>query len=272
MSKEKLLEKFKSQKLNNFIAKNNKFRIASFNVHMWLDYKCGSSYDKIIDVIKESNADIMCLQEALFFKQSKTQFEKDVVNIGYNYIYMCNNRYGINIILSKYKSTKTQIISLIKDPIKNKKRYGTRCDFEINNKKFNIVNVHLDVFDETEITRSTQITEILKYCDDDTILLGDFNSLRKDDYSKLEYKNILKEDLIRNVTTQNLVTSKIESDGFVDSFVYLTLDIPKITVWSCRRIDYMFLKEFTKYLVSSNVFVTHASDHFMIYSDYDLNK
>lgn len=91
-----------------------------FNVHLWKDLYEIDSYDKIIKVVGNSNSDIVGLLESLFFfSVRKEKLIEDLKLLGYDNIIMCNPKYGINILASKFKITTHSILSLCIDPIKN---------------------------------------------------------------------------------------------------------------------------------------------------------
>lgn len=86
-----------------------------------------NNYNGIIDIITKSNADIIGLNEALFFNANKQKFTNDINQLGY-IVVMCNDRYGVNILLSRYNIDNYSIISLGKDPIHNRMRYALKAN------------------------------------------------------------------------------------------------------------------------------------------------
>jgi endonuclease/exonuclease/phosphatase family metal-dependent hydrolase len=133
---------------------------------------------------------------------------------------------------------------------------------------FQIIGTHLDVYDNTEITRCTQMDIIMKHINSaNAIILGDLNSLRIEDYSPKEWNEILQIDKNRGIVTKTDLVKKIEKNGFIDSFVFSEKIPPKITVWSGRRVDYIFIKTNKKIKIETDIVKTVCSDHYPIYVD-----
>lgn len=225
---------------NEYVKNNNvpfemktNVRIMTFNVEGF------KQYDGILDVVRESDADIIGLNEALFFTDVlREKFKTDVTNLGYH-IVMCNI-YGINVILSKYQIKKHKVIKLIKDPIKNRNRYALKVDID----GINILLTHLDAFDNSGTTRLNQIRQILNNVDSTYILMGDMNS-----------------------TTESEVVNTI-SESFIDSFDLLNKQSPEMTSWIGKQIDYIYIgKDFPYHVTNSNVHCSTVSDHFPVYID-----
>jgi endonuclease/exonuclease/phosphatase family metal-dependent hydrolase len=271
MSKAMLINKFKkyiSVNKNEFVKKSkDSVRILSFNVNNWTNVDNKYTINEIFDLINESDADIVGLNEAMFFgDKSKKDFNLMLEDSKYKYVEMCNNRYGINILMSRYPITYQKVISLGKDPIKKLNRYALKCTIDIGKKKpLNILLTHLDVFDETEDTRLAQITSIIEKIDTTYLIMGDLNSLRKDDYTDKEWKLLVDNDKKRCVETQTKVTDYIESNDFkiTDSCYYFS-----VSVWSMRRVDYIYIgTTFPHNISDTNLYVTDTSDHLPIYVD-----
>jgi len=268
-SKESLNQQFKP-KINDNI------RIMSFNVHFWKNYKNNYTKNDILKVIENSDADIIGLQEATFFGNSfseKNKFINDIELLGYIYYKMCNDRYGLNILLSKNKIIDYQIIKLVRRSqflvkSRDEQRYALICKIQLSEDEIiNIVLTHLDVHDETEITRLEQIKQILSVMPSKSIIIGDFNSLRKKDYVADRWNQIVSNNKERGLDTMTLVTDIIESNNFFDSFD-ICFKKCDVSVWSMRRVDYIYISQDFPYTIrDSNVLATESSDHYPIYID-----
>lgn len=273
----KLRDKFKQYTIKNtrtFSKKcNSNIRIMTFNVHLWKDYNDKISYDKIIELIKDSNSDVIGLLESLFFSVKSDKLLNDLKELGYEYVVMCNPKYGINILASKFEIIDSIVIPLCKDPIKCQARYAIRAKIKVSDKDIiSVVLVHLDVYDETEDTRHKQICKILKDYKNADIIMGDFNSLREQDYSENEWTEIKEDDVKRNVISQTKVISEIEK-LFTDSFSITKAQSPKISVWSNRRVDYIYVNDSSLLkLHDSQIYPTLVSDHYPIYIDFSLKN
>lgn len=277
MDKKKLCEmftKYTTEHKHDFEEKQkNMIRIMTFNVHLWKNIYNKDSTIEILDLLEKSNADIIFLEEALFFKNDfKEKIFKKCNDIGYKYIIAASKQFGINLLLSKYPIIEHSIIILEKSNIDNHYRYAIKAHISINNKILKIVGTHLDVCDETESVRMRQIKKIVNQTDDEFLILGDLNSLRKYDYNKEHLKFITESNELRNVKTLYLVTDFLESCYFKDSFTFMN-DYPMISVWSCRRVDYIYVGNgFNHKIKFSNIYPTLVSDHYPVYCDIKLKK
>lgn len=250
------------------------FRICTFNVHMFIDYQNKENIDNIFDDIDKLDCDVIFLEETMFFnKSTKTKFY-DFALSRYKCMKVCNERYGINTILSKHKIDGVKIIPLGKGSVGKINRYATSCFVNIGTKRFQIVGCHLDVYDETEVSRCKQMEIILKHIQlDNSIILGDLNALRKDDYTYTQWEKIKQIDKDRNVTSQTQLTSLIENNNFIDSFKMAHIDPPTISTWSDRRVDYIYINKNSNIdNVSSHVYKTLSSDHYPIYIDISVTN
>jgi exonuclease III len=260
------------QDKSNFATKQEgNIRILTFNVHNWKDYLNRNSLKTILSVIINSNADIVGLCEAMFSNaDTKSIIIKKFSNAGYKFIEMCNERYGINIVFSKHKILSKKIIHLGRDPIAQQNRYAIACTISTP-AIINLVLAHLDVYDETEDTRFKQALKIIDNIDDTYIFMGDLNSLRQKDYSTKQWKLIEETDKDRQVCSQTKVTNLIELNNFTDSFTKLNVSCPPVTVWSMRRVDYIFIGNKFKYTINgSYIYKTLVSDHFPMYIDFKI--
>ena len=140
-----------------------------------------------------------------------------------------------------------------------------------NDKELKIIACHLDVFDETEETRKKQILQILNEIDNSYLLLGDLNSLRKSDYTQEEWIEFEYNAIMRDTKANTLVTDLIEKNNFIDCWNFINKNPPKVTVWSMRRVDYMFVgKDFMHKINNCNLLIDSTSDHFPLYMDIDI--
>ena len=246
-----------------FAPKNNNIRFMTFNVHMWKDFNNKNTYSKILELIKDSNADVVGLQEAMLYSKTSQNYKNDFKKIGYPYIIVSNTKYGINMLLSKFEILESNILKLDKDPVHKLFRYAIIAKLQIH-EPIIIAVTHLDVYDETEQTRLNQIisitNELNKHNNFQIILMGDFNSLRQKDYSSQEWNKIVSHDIKRNVTATTLVTDYLETHKF------LTQNI-QMSVWSMRRVDYIYTKNLKFNIQHCDTYPTDVSDHYPVYID-----
>lgn len=186
-------EQFKmcSQPYQPTPSDNESIRIWNWNVHCWCDVDIVLSKTSIIKhciressslslIKKQSNADIICLQEVVahpsllnkMFKGWKTVFFAPTKSIGRGF------KFG-NLILSKYAATSQRIISLGSDPVKAEQRNLLVAKIETPHGTVNVGCTHLDVWDKTGQTRLEMKTKIEQYIESNTdsfVLCGDMNA------------------------------------------------------------------------------------------------
>lgn len=254
---------------NDTPVRKQGFRICTFNVHSFIDYRSKNSIKEIFETIENIDANIICLQEVFLTSVNKRRFfELAVSKTKYKNVYECHPTKAVNVLLSKKKLQGVEVINLGGAGKYN--RYCISCFTYIGKKKFQIMGCHLDVEDNSEMSRCKQMDIILdnvKY--KNVIILGDLNSLRKADYNKQEWKKIEQIDANRNVVPKTLLIQKVHENGFVDSFVRGKQPPPKISVWSNRRVDYIFVKSKRIKSIKSHVLKTLVSDHYPVYADIE---
>ena len=199
---------------------------------------------------------------------------KDFVDMGFTYAVQCmaslnksgpNTCFG-NLLLSKlpigyatgltleaYQEGRCAIISRIK----------------IGNDAIMVVNTHLDVYDGSGKTRYRQIQHIIKLLDDifasyPTILMGDLNTLRYDDYTAQERKWLAENN--RNNPLDFRVVELLEKAGFRDPFSSQRESI-KYSTWSARRVDYQFVRNIDLRRIKTYAYFSAASDHIPLIID-----
>jgi endonuclease/exonuclease/phosphatase family metal-dependent hydrolase len=92
--------------------------------------------------------------------------------------------------------------------------------------------------------------------------------LRKADYSDMEWQILINIDKNRHVITQEDIIPILEDNDFQDSFINANIKPPNVTVWSNRRVDYIYVKNIK--IISSAIVKTGLSDHYPIYADMQI--
>lgn len=220
------------------------FSIMTFNVHDFKNYEMEDSYDKILNTIKDFH--IIALQEVY----DKNYLHK--ITEGYNYTYNKGT-----VIMSKYP------IQIVIDGPVEECYTSLIIHLPIHTPIF-VTNVHLDY--QNEKTRKKELNNILEKIsfltnDYPSILLGDFNSLTKKDYTSKEWAEIYK---IRKNGCWELPLT-----GLTD---YLNLEWldpgAKDKKKTCRyntRIDYIYTKNIN--ILKHDIIETlpNISDHNLVY-------
>lgn len=254
-------------------------RIATFNVHYWTDLHERSSFDNLLEDIKNLNADVICLQEVSFGCTKFHQLSYDKLmqifaSIGYQYHSKILTQpylgadFG-NAIFSKLPITNQQSGLLTKGSSRVRRGY---CCVHIPLLEIDICCVHLDVFDETGETRRLQLRELIDKLShiksDNLIICGDFNATRAADYSQVQLEDMIKRDTDRNVKTDLQTLEIIDKIDYHSCFDHINQISPNCTVWSCRATDYIFVsKKFNYKIERCGVYFTINSDHLPIYMD-----
>lgn len=268
------------------------FRVATYNVHFWIDALGNPSYENIMQVIKNINPDVLILQEVdngptRYNRLSEEQLAKRFHDLGYEYQKFCQAAmfrgapFG-NMILSKYPTQFTSKIFKVDEDNPRERRCFIHALIDLpNQEKLSLYGTHLDVWDESEKTRSEEIAELIAIADKDTnkniVIAGDFNALRKKDYAytikgKNAWELIQRDDQMRGIMNTPIdALELIEKAGFADSFSKAALTGPKFTVWPGRVVDFIFLKDsWNLPLQGSYVYYDAASDHLPIILDINI--
>lgn len=184
-----------------FFPNSKDIKVVSYNIHSGLNKDMFPTLSDIIDFLRMSEADIICLQEVnesakVGFQVSSlkeelnmySHFGANVVNLGSNY--------GL-VTYSKYPIKSEKHIYLKSD---NEQRGLLHTVVDVDGKKLNIINIHLGVKQEE---RDIQLKEVMSYVKslepEDYIIVGDFNEGNlsldgtniKDSAVEMEKDNIL---------------------------------------------------------------------------------
>jgi endonuclease/exonuclease/phosphatase family metal-dependent hydrolase len=279
--------------VNSTQSKGKTLRVLTYNVHGFYDVECGKSFEEICEIIEVVDADIMVIQEFTLYgtKDLVTfrNFCKYLTSLGY--VFIKTDRKHNNVVASKINCNFLEVISLGADDIRKVPRFAIAISMKISMKNGEesdliFVGTHLDVFDETGQTRCRQVQLILdcveNYIKDlrsdpsetQVIISGDFNCIRRWDYSDDEWDHIVEVDRERGVDTWKVAsktdpkldgTQLIEKHKFKDASVQLGTPI-KSSVWANRRVDYIYGMNvnFIRAVAIRNA----SSDHHPVYADF----
>jgi len=283
----KLLQNNFNQAINNRINSQkdpNFLKITSYNVHYLMPPPLSqsaisfkeimSNLKKLIGFCQKSKSDLILLQEALFNDTILKHFQDNqlVPYVCETYALMNTNenhyKYG-NIVLINNPEIKS--ISPPKKISISGFQHRNKCLLNLVIKYHNILisiyNVHLDVWDRTGKCRLEQINKILEIVKNDKfsniIIAGDFNAIKKEDYSKSQ-KKALKN--FYNIYTKNPFKEiqYLIQKGFTDVASMFSDKITS-TVWSKQRVDFFFIKDgFSIPILDYKVNHISGSDHYPI--------
>lgn len=221
-----------------FFPLKKEIKIISYNIHSGLNKDMFPTLFDIIDFLRISDADVICLQEvnesakagfqvSSFKEELKmySHFGANVVNYGFNYGLVTYSKYPIkdenHIYLSSSDSEQRGMLHTV---------------LNVDGRKLNIINVHLGLGKEE---RKIQIRELIDFIkklkDEPYVVVGDFND---GDINISE--NILK-DVAKELNKSNTLT-------------FAT---------GLERIDYIFVSPQVKVL-DYEVLIKNMSDHYPI--------
>lgn len=248
-------------RLNKSIAvKDNKcLRIMTYNIQIF-GFNGKRSAEMVLDVLRDVCPDIIGFQE---FKWNEA-FLEGAKKLGYSQICYKPVSAGLgfgNAILSKIKMSDCAFHT-----------YGTEYREPRNwvkasfyDGKLVIFNTHLDVFDKTGRTRLAQIEELLKEAKAEiakgklVVVMGDLNSMRRDDYTKEEIENI--EHYSARHPLDFKVAERIDESGLLYEVGFPV----KFSVKTGKRVDFIYLSR--KFSKGGNVYYSEASDHLPLFCD-----
>lgn len=249
---------------NNITSKLINIRISSYNVHSWKDVFYNENSDNIINNIINTNPDIICLQEFTIIKNSSI---KKLYSL-YQYRYY----YGNLAILTKYPIINSYYKTLGRDNVYFLQRYLLVSKIKIGNRIFNILNTHLDAFDNSELSRLKQLNVIINEIkkinqNENMILAGDFNSLKLKDYTQDYFNYLLQQPKyippLKNIKVIDTIEQYLYDTKYLDrEQQHIKNDF---SVWSLRRVDYIFINK--QIPVKFNINKNASSDHNLIYCD-----
>lgn len=271
--------------------KHNVFRIMTYNVYGFNFFKnSANEIKKIIDIL---DPDIINFQEfnngfnidgyRQFYKLTMDNEDNGLgvlnkIEHDKNTLYSSHIIPKDNIIWSNYvKDNKIQVIS--DNDIRS--FIHTQLNIEKGNNiiQINIINTHLDVWDETGKTRFYEINVIVQYIQKhglkNVILLGDFNDINMD----LLPKTLISEleiNFKRRVPQVKIIPTDtfnyLNKVGFIDSYKYINKPSPLYSCWTGRKVDHILFYKPTWNLDVSNVYIhyNNYSDHLPLILDINL--
>lgn len=286
-------------------------RICSYNVHFWHaphDQNVAGSLPKhgfkniksennqhfgIFNVIDKINADLMVLQEASneYEKESKDFLNyQEYTTQNFNQVAPFRGGFGNLLLIKKTVNSmvppdeKTGNIFTQPDASNEEKRGYVHTVITFNKKTISLYGFHLDVKDKTGSIRLSEIQELLKKIKADIadyiIFMGDFNTVRMDDYSKTLFTKDGRsihdrvDDSRKNFneieTVQN-VHALLKKESFVDCFTYSRTPLPPFTCSFATTVDFIYIKHNKTNLpmlnLQSGVLWDAASDHVPLFID-----
>ncbi|WLV24496.1 endonuclease/exonuclease/phosphatase family protein [Aciduricibacillus chroicocephali] len=233
----------------------------SYNIQHGVGIDGRLDLGRIGDIIRQSDADIVALQEVDNHFGARSNYENQAKllseNLGFHYVYgpsidlapapgqLENQQYG-TAILSRQPIVSSHLLSLSSDP--EEQRTMLHAVININGAQLNVYNIHLGL---DSISRMVQVAEVMDYMEQQEglhVLLGDSNA-------PPEEKEMRELMLQANLT-----------DAFKDDQASATYP-----AWEPeKRIDYILFSSMFN-LIDQTVIHTDASDHFPIKAGVSIN-
>lgn len=267
------------------------------------EFREKSIYDekmrKLIQEIKDRNPDVICLQE-IDFHSHRTHYVNQAVTLakaaGFPYVAMApswvsnyipfpywplSRNFGPMIsggaVLSKYPIL-SQDVTLLKKPLSNPwwynlfylHRYFQKVSIEFGDKKFSLINLHLEAFDKED--RKEQIQDLLGIVKNEKIdfVAGDFNMLPKNAtkrrrfFNDDDYENDPSADLMQTSGLLEVIPDAIYDK---DEGRYFTFPAWKPD----RRLDYIFYRSGLK-MMKAEIFTSALSDHLPLKASFQIDS
>ena len=218
-------------------------KIISYNIHSGLDKDMFPSLFDIIDFLRDTDADIICLQEVnesakAGFQVSSLKEDLDMyAHFGANVVKLGSN-YGL-ATYSKYPIVSQKHIYL-----SSKKEQRGMLHTVVNlgrGKKLNIINLHLGLDKEERELQLQEVETFIKELNDQYIVVGDFNQ------GDVDVNKEIFKDVAEELNQNNTLT-------------YAT---------SLDRIDYILLSPNIE-VIEYDVIKKNMSDHFPIYAKFKI--
>ena len=218
-------------------------KIISYNIHSGLDKDMFPSLFDIIDFLRDTDADIICLQEVnesakAGFQVSSLKEDLDMyAHFGANVV-----KLGSNYGLATY--CKYPIVSQKHIYLSSKKEQRGMLHTVVNlgrGKKLNIINLHLGLDKEERELQLQEVETFIKELNDQYIVVGDFNQ------GDVDVNKEIFKDVAEELNQNNTLT-------------YAT---------SLDRIDYILLSPNIE-VIEYDVIKKNMSDHFPIYAKFKI--
>lgn len=277
-------------------------RILSWNVRHFRDLDNNDSLDNIISALQKTGADIIALQEGFqngALEENQIQYiehpwEKSLHSISVDgkpyQIIKCfadHKRYPTDhlrqqaLIIATTAPISEQTNHIFPDNLQYLPWPDSRLGFQVVRLattvgEIAIVNTHLDVMDQSGQKRMAQLQLILDHIDHNipqsipVFLMGDFNAVNFHQIvDNGQLQTILEQDITRSIPTPLFELNVLYDDGFLESFDLAYKKAPQTTVWSMRRVDYIFLRNGDKFKLVPQIIPWVYSDHLPILLDVE---
>lgn len=242
----------------------NEFRICSYNVK-YFDFTDNTN-KQIKNFIDKIDPDAFSLIE---YSRDNDKYFIDK----YNEFFEQMKNYGIYSFGKDVKESicinSTSLLKDCPDYSLDEERGFTFMKCKFNGIFINIITIHLDVSDDSALTRSKEIQDVVNFIIgknlQNTIIIGDFNDYFVDK-NNIRFNEHLEEFKERTGLDSfpNKVHSLLEKNNFTNIYQSF-INIPKFSCWSGKLVDfcYIYNKTWDSRLVVKNFYMP-----FLNYSDH----
>lgn len=218
-------------------------KFLSFNIQHCKNYITKEiDVDSVVNLIKESGADIIGLNEVYGeHKGNLPQYEEIAKKLGFHYYFgqtfMFHGTPFGNAIISRFKLKNPETIMIPDPPIRDNHWYETRCIIKTNFEDIDltVLVTHYGLFESEQENALNTTLDILNSIENKLVLMGDFNL--EPDSKKIK---IIEKYLDNTLDAHNLTYPSIEPT---------------------KKIDYIFKSKDLK-LVEAKIIQKVVSDHF----------
>jgi endonuclease/exonuclease/phosphatase family metal-dependent hydrolase len=189
--------------------------------------------------------DIICLQEVAYLDESYfNTFINKMKDNEFDYIIEDNTVKKSQLLCTFYNKNKIELMDYEFKRIRSNSILRTRFNRIGEDIKFNVYNVYFD-HNQNEIESKAESLKYIQLDSKPYLICGDFNSVRKSDYSnKKQWEWIVKNRINRNVMDpESHIFAELTTDYkscISETTEYIKGDL-LFTSWSMRVIDHIFI-------------------------------
>jgi endonuclease/exonuclease/phosphatase family metal-dependent hydrolase len=239
-------------------------KILTYNIYGWRRKDQNNNFDDLVSLLSNVNADIIGLQEVYLEEECHLARLAKALKMNYVFGDACIPTFG-NAILSKFKMKSWNNTHLKSGSCE------IRAILTVDLWNFTVCVTHLDHANETHRMRQLktvfEVTEMLG----PHILIGDFNSLRRNDYRDEMWEGIVQNRRLANWESPQLDVIKAVEERYIDCWSAVDSENIKSTCSYGTRIDYIFISDANtfKVLKCQRIDDDRTSDHFAVMGELE---
>ena len=257
-------------------------RFCTLNVHLWSDAAGRSNVDRVIDVLRGLDCDVVALQEEL---REGAQLARVASALGLHHALGAEAWLG-NALLAKRPLEAVEVAPLTVGYEEG--RCALIATVRVDRGPLDVCALHLDPHDErTRLRQLARFSEAIARRDPAHLVLGDFNALRLSDYpdDALDAVRVARTRHDREEPRGDVI-AQMDALGYVDLLRLMRAATPgayrdalltplpdgaRATCWAKTRIDYAWASPAAlalRSLVRADIVETDASDHHAVVVEF----